>query len=74
MRDRTFPRHVHIWREWQQVGEYDHTTFVFCERCAKNGRANMLYLSRKATLEFRRQIKAGIKPRFVGNSLIKRVG
>ena len=69
VRDRTFPKHVHQWVEFLPR-KHERTTFVICELCAKNNRDNMLYLGREATAEFRRQIKAGIKPRFKNGRLI----
>jgi hypothetical protein len=63
-------RHRHLWHELLPRGGHDRTTFVVCDRCGAEGRDSVRYLGREATAEFRRQIKRGIKPHFVGNSLI----
>lgn len=70
MKDRTFPRHIHQWRELLPRGRYERTTFVVCNLCEKQEHDSVRYLDRSATTEFRRQIKHGIKPHFRGNALI----
>lgn len=70
MKDRTFSRHVHQWRELLPRGGHERTTFVVCDLCEKQGHDSARYLGRDATAEFRRQVKRGIKPRFDRNKLI----
>ena len=70
MRDRTFPRHVHVWLELLPRGDGARTTFVVCDLCEKIGHDTVKYLDSRATAEFRRQIKHGIKPRFVRDGLV----
>ena len=65
-------RHRHEWRELLQRGGHDRTAFVICDKCENEGRDTAMYLSTSATSEFRRQIKHGIKPRFIKNVLIAR--
>lgn len=73
MKDRTFPRHIHQWRELLPRGGHERTTFVVCDQCEKQRRDSVLHLNAKATAEFRRQVRHGIKPRFDRNVLIGRI-
>ena len=68
MRDTTFPRHVHVWREVGNVT--DTTALVECYKCESNLRASATFLFPKVAREFRRQIKRGVKPRFVRDGLV----
>jgi len=57
-----------MWREFLSRGDHSRTTFVTCDLCDKKD--NVKYLDSKATAEFRRQIKHGIKPRFMSDGLV----
>ena len=67
MRDTTFPRHVHVWRE---VGGKGGTALVTCSKCEENRRDNAKFLFPKVAREFRRQIRHGIEPHFVRGELV----
>ena len=71
-RDTTFPRHVHVWREMliRECDSTDRTIFVMCDKCEELDRESLKYLDSSATAEFRRQVKHGLKPRFVRDGLV----
>lgn len=68
MKDKTFPRHVHVWREIGD-GRAD-TALVTCSQCEANRRDNGKFLFPKVAREFRRQRRHGIEPHFVRGELV----
>lgn len=69
MKDRTFPRHIHVWREIDYSKDRS-TALVTCAKCEANRRDNGKFLFPKVAREFRRQVRHGIEPHFVRGELV----